>query len=445
MTPPEFSVLLLAWDDADPSVAVLGGAALPPTLPLVYQLAAQQPVLAVYPHLPAAADIPTPEPLAEAAEAPASPTAAVLAASVGTTEPEVPQGALDTAAAMPGVQLLSTAAEAPVTGQPWHSRIIGLADLVPARPAQPAATLPTMGKALAATPYAASRSQWPTGENAPALAGQWQTPAAPYVGAGAGTVFPPPPPAPPRRNTGQTPLLAPALSAKPAARPAATPSTSKATAALRPRQHPQAGDLRFDPDPELPAVQRPIVFDEPTAEMGAAEANDLSAPEDDLVLDEPVPAAKPASARISAPTPAEPAAPATPAVVMPRLDGLNFRMIQYARQAAQLVRGRADFGVIYAPNWPAWLAALEIRSSSGQPLVLYAASLAIDLPNPAEHGYQLEMERMTMRRARLILVPDEATRQRLRGLYQDTIGEVRVVAADDEATVQRMLSEVAMG
>ena len=52
MTPPEFSVLLLAWDDADPTVAVLGGAALPPTLPLVYQLAAQQPVLAVYPHLP---------------------------------------------------------------------------------------------------------------------------------------------------------------------------------------------------------------------------------------------------------------------------------------------------------------------------------------------------------------------------------------------------------
>ena len=41
MTLPEFSVLLLAWDDADPSVAVLGGAALPPTLPLVYQLAAQ--------------------------------------------------------------------------------------------------------------------------------------------------------------------------------------------------------------------------------------------------------------------------------------------------------------------------------------------------------------------------------------------------------------------
>ncbi|MDB5269670.1 MAG: hypothetical protein JWP58_2710 [Hymenobacter sp.] len=132
-------------------------------------------------------------------------------------------------------------------------------------------------------------------------------------------------------------------------------------------------------------------------------------------------------------------------MLAPRLDGLNFRMIQYARQAAQLVRGRSDFGVIYAPNWPAWLAALEIRNSSGRPLVLYLASLATDLPNPAEHGYQLEMERMAMRRARLVLVPYEALRRRLLALYEDAAGRVRVVAADDETAVQKVLGEVALG
>ena len=109
------------------------------------------------------------------------------------------------------------------------------------------------------------------------------------------------------------------------------------------------------------------------------------------------------------------------------------------------MRGRsADFGVIYAPNWPAWLAALEIRTSSGRPLVLYLASLATDLPSPAEHGYQLEMERMAMRRARLVLVPDDTLHHRLLALYEDAAGKVRVVAATDDAAVQRVLGEVAM-
>jgi hypothetical protein len=118
-------------------------------------------------------------------------------------------------------------------------------------------------------------------------------------------------------------------------------------------------------------------------------------------------------------------------------------MIQYARQAAQLVRGRTNFGVIYAPNWPAWLAALEIRNSTGQPLVVYAASLAIDFSSPAERGWLLEVERMTLRRARVILVPDESLRHRLREHYGATIGEVRVVLAADEEAVQRVLSEIA--
>ena len=193
-------------------------------------------------------------------------------------------------------------------------------------------------------------------------------------------------------------------------------------------------------------MQHPAVFQEITEEIGAGEAADTSAPEDDLVPDAPTAAAEASALGPVAPAPTSAAAqPAAPTVRSPRLDGLNFRMIQYARQAAQLVRGRSDFGVIYAPSWPAWLAALEIRNSSGRPLVLYVASLALDLPNPAEHGYQLEMERMAMRRARLVLVPDDALHHRLLALYEDAAGKVRVVAATDDAAVQRVLGEVAAG
>ncbi|MFC6224434.1 glycosyltransferase family 4 protein [Hymenobacter artigasi] len=448
MTPPEFSVLLLAWDDADPTVAVLGGAALPPTLPLVYQLATRQPVLAVYPHLPAS-EAPVENAASnapKAAEAAATSAhypiqeqtftdsaAAVLPASEAAVD------ALEAAVNRPGIQLLPTLAAQSKTSAPaQQSRIIGLTDLAaadapeaaaPTVPGASAKPLAPSGRMLAAAP---GRSQWPVGIHAPALAGQWHLPAAPYLGAGSGAFFPPPPPAPPR------PLVA--AQATGAVPTAAVPGFGSAGATIRPRQRPQAGDLNFDPDPDLPAVQHPAVFEETTAEIGAAEAADLSAPEDDLVPDAPAAADEaPETASLAAPRPA-------PTVLIPRLDGLNFRMIQYARQAAQLVRGRtADFGVIYAPNWPAWLAALEIRNSSGRPLVLYLASLALDLPNPAEHGYQLEMERMAMRRARLVLVPDEALHHRLLALYEDAAGKVRVVAATDDAAVQRVLGEVAAG
>jgi hypothetical protein len=472
MTPPDFSVLLLAWDDADPTVAVLGGAALPSTLPLVYQLAAQQPVLAVYPHLPAGEGVEervsqgspkTPvEPVTTASiaapeTAVAADAANAVAGSAATKAAADAVDALGTAVNEQGVQVFpALIGEKQMAVPALQSRIIGLAELETADAPAPAASAVSASPLAALLPAlqpAASRSQWPTGIHAPALAGQWQAPAAPYLGAGSGGFFPPPPPAPPRPLAVAQSTSAGQKVAAPGFRQlngvaSSAAATSTPTTSLRPRQSPQAGDQNFDPDPELPAVQHPAAFQETTEGIGAGEAADISAPENDLVPDAPVAGVEtevPAvTATVPAPTPA-PAEPAVPTVLMPRLDGLNFRMIQYARQAAQLVRGRSDFGVIYAPNWPAWLAALEIRNSSGRPLVLYLASLATDLPNPAEHGYQLEMERMAMRRARLVLVPDEALRRRLLALYEEAAGRVRVVAADDETAVQKALGEVAVG
>jgi hypothetical protein len=185
----------------------------------------------------------------------------------------------------------------------------------------------------------------------------------------------------------------------------------------------------------------PAPFDEPVEEIGAAEASDLDAPEDDLVPDTAAPAATRAA---SGPAPAAPE-PATWAVRQPTLDGLNFRMIQYARQAAQLVDGRHDFDVVYAPGWPAWLAALEIRNRSGRPLVLYVPTLASDTAPAAERGWLLGLERMTLRRATLVLVPDADALRQLRARHAEALGEVRIVPAADEAAVQQVLAEVALG
>lgn len=428
MTPLDFSVLLLAWDNADPSVAVLGGSALPPTLPLVYQLAAQQPVLAVYPHLPtdeqapgldreAVSNAQQPSPLPGAAPEPAKDSAEAPAAD-----------ALTTTASQPGVRLLPGLAasedreELPTV--PLSSRIIGLEDL-PAGPHTPVGSEVPMP---ATYPAAPARSQWPTGVNAP-LPTQWQAPAAPYLGGSSGGLLPP-------TLLGAAPSARASQTVREAALPAASPP-----ATLRPNASPQAGDLRFDPDPDLPGVRLPPLFSETTEEPGPAEATALSAPEDNLAPDATAPAEAEALPR---PLDAAPQLDTAALLVWkPALEGLNFRMIQYARRAAQLVRERRDFGVIYAPNWPAWLAALEIRNSTGRPLALYLAGLAADFATVAERGWLLEVERMTLRRARIILVPDEDVRRRLGEQYGAAIGEVRVVAAADEAAVQRVLSQVA--
>ena len=404
MTPPEFSILLLAWDDADPGVAVLGGMALPPTRDMVYQLAAQQPVLAVYPHLPAEPADGSPQPPSRQPDESDSPTPPATKVAA-TDEPGVLRLPLPTGAGTPN-------------DAPLQSRIVGLNDLIPARSAQLQTILEPTTDAAPRRAVASGRSQWPP---APAQGQprQQQAPAAPYAGASPMVVM--------ARPIAPRPV--------PTERPPAAPSR---LVVLLHKLHPLAGDLNFDPDPELPALLQPLIFDEPTEEIGAAEAYDLSAPEDDLVLEEPTPPA-------AAPAAMEPIAPSEPIVLFPALEGLNFRMIQYARRAAQLVRDRSDFRVIYAPNWPAWLAALEIRNSSRQPLVLYVASLAANFAAPTERGWLLEVERMTLRRATLILVPDEDLYRRLRAQYGATIGEIRVVAAADEPHVQQVLAEVAAG
>ncbi|OGX83627.1 hypothetical protein BEN47_17415 [Hymenobacter lapidarius] len=428
MTLSDFSVLLLAWDDADPSVAVLGHAALPPTLPLVYQLAAQQPVLAVYPHLPATpADAPEPA-------GPAS-LASALAAAAGQMEPAGPAAnALTVETPAPGVRLLPAATGAAQT----VSRIIGLSELPAASIAQLTVDFEAEGALPATQPAALARSQWPTGPGGgyPTLL---QAPAAPYLGTDAS----------PTTQTELAPALLPSAPAseRKAAGLALT-AAGQFTAAIIQAPPGAANAPAAAAEPDRSAVVQPALFSEAIAEPGPVETAAVLAADDNIpaldeIMAEPPAAVTAAFAAEPAPTlPAEPA-PASP--VQPGFENLNFRMIQYARRAAQLVRNHPDFGVIYAPNWPAWLAALELRNSTGKPLVLYATGLAADFVSPAERGWLLEVERMALRRAHLILVPDEGVRKRLAEYYGSSIGEMRVVAPDNEAAVQRVLGAMARG
>ncbi|MBJ6110264.1 glycosyltransferase [Hymenobacter sp. BT523] len=452
MTPSDFSVLLLAWDDADPSVAVLGGAALPPTLPLVYHLAAEQSVLALYPHLPAdAEELAGKEPAAPAAAAPhsasqataeAEPDAAFAAPEILAEETAAPEAV--------GVRRLMSAASEETPA--FTTLLVGLDELAaPAGSAEGSAQLPAAlpaPKTVAPASAGPARSQWPTGANAPQRV-RWAAPAAPYVGASAPagpSVQQPVAPLVPASSVREAADLAQAALSRPSGfSPLAVPA--QAEEATGPTA--TAPDLNEEAasDSEPTTARLAEALDEPQEEMGAAEAGDLAAPEDNLTLEA-------SAADVSAAEPAveNPAAalqiPAAPeaelSARLPAADGLNFRMIQYARQAAQLVHGRTDFEVIYAPNWPAWLAAVEIRNRSRLPLVLYAGSLASDF-GPHEGGWLLEVERMALRRARLVLVPSEAVRQQLQQRHGAEASEVRVVPAADEAAVQAVLREVAAG
>ena len=290
--------------------------------------------------------------------------------------------------------------------------------------------------ALASPASAAVRNQWPAGDG-PATGRAWQLPAAPYQGSAA-PVFLPPPAAPPAQPLPKVPAACePAAEAETQPEP---PHPAESPLA----RHPLAGDLSFDPDPELPAMLPSVVFEDSPPETGPAEAAALAAPDEEFhfELPAPVPAANPVPA---AALPVAATVPDTPAFVMrgPALDGLNARMIAYARRAAHLANEAGAFGVIYAPNWPTWLAALEIRYRLRRPLVLYLPALAADFAAPAEQGWLLEIERFALRRAHTILVPDEALRQRVRARYGSATGRVRVVAAADEAAVRRVLAEVA--
>lgn len=397
--PPALPVLLvLAWDDADPAVhRVAATAALPalPTLPLVRALAAEQPTLAVLPQLPAPAAA---EAAAEASFAVANLGAGSHLVGLGDLAPDALTAGWATAAA-PAVL---TAPTAPTAGAP-----AGLAD-VQLRP--------------------------PLAQRA---AASWQTPAAPYLGSTEAAAAPV--------------VAAPAVETS----LAKTSSVNKTAAAATSGQVP-TGPAGAPAPPAAPVSVPPgtggasaPLFDQSEAEVGAGEAADLAKDDPDLsakVLPEAAPMPPPGPARASL-TQGLAALHRAPAAVPPAFDlsdDLRYRVIQYARFATYILDGGGeDFGVIYAPDWPTWLAAMEIRTRTRRPLVVHLRLLVAESAAPAERGWLLELERMVLRFAHTVLVTsDELRAQTLRHYPLLAPAQVRTVAADDTDGVRTVLAEI---
>ncbi|MFD1871811.1 glycosyltransferase [Hymenobacter bucti] len=120
---------------------------------------------------------------------------------------------------------------------------------------------------------------------------------------------------------------------------------------------------------------------------------------------------------------------------------LNFQVIQYARFAVPVALAQAPFSAIYAPAWPTWLAAQELRYRTRQPLVLHVATLAAGADQSIETatGWQAELQRQALHRADLILAETPELTRRLRhdlGLSPEL---VRTVTAADAAAVAQAL------
>ncbi|MDO7877169.1 glycosyltransferase [Hymenobacter sp. ASUV-10] len=528
MTQPAPSLLVLAWDDADPGAHPV---AAPPTLPVLRQLAAHQQLLAVLPELPA--EVQTTEYQAEVAtQQHEEATATLAAAETATTatpatieaapalHPEADHSFGTVLLPLPG-------AETPVSA----SRIIGLAELagptvfVPAPLPLPATEASELPAAPAATPVAGAAPTLPspTSPNptllparlpaplaafvhtAPRPAQPWTAPAAPYLGSSQ-------PPSPPETIGSaeaadlqgaaaiELPLATPEAAAIEGASDSLTdtavvrhPSFSIATTvssaipaamgrdaeetALSFNETPAstangAAELTASaPEPEADA------FAQTSAEIGPEEAADLYAPEDNLTLAPeevdsslPAPPLPDAPERASLtqalhalhrmapePEPELPPAidlaaadliepeplPATAPAPVPLSDNLHYRIIQYARFATHVAAEQPEqFGAIYAPNWPTWLAALEIRYRSRRPLVLHVTELAAATAAPAERGWRLELERYAIRRAHTILLATDALRRQLLRHYGHPPGRLRVIAPDDEPGINAILAKI---
>jgi hypothetical protein len=120
---------------------------------------------------------------------------------------------------------------------------------------------------------------------------------------------------------------------------------------------------------------------------------------------------------------------------------LNFQVIQYARFAVPVALAQAPFAAIYAPAWPTWLAAQELRHRTRQPLVLHVATLAAAEGQSLETatGWQAELQRQALQRADLILAETPELTRRLRHDLGLTPELVRTVPAADAAAVAQAL------
>jgi hypothetical protein len=217
------------------------------------------------------------------------------------------------------------------------------------------------------------------------------------------------------------------LPAAPDAEPDALPTPAAEPALLTAASSTEWSEEAAAPGEPFAGAITPVQTEEPTAAPALA-----SAP---LAMAEPAPGEAPELKALH---------PAAQSFDAPNL---NFQIIQYARLAVPQALAEQPFGVIYAPAWPTWLAAQELRHRSGQPLVLHLAELAatdderIDLAA----GWPAEIQRQALHRADLILTETPALAQRLRRELALPAHRVRCVPAADAMAVAQALRSAGRG
>jgi hypothetical protein len=455
VSPDPIAVLVLAWDEATPAVRALVEAtqAAAPALDslLVMVPQADAPTgLSAEEYLPLPARLPA-EPLAPASEGPSAP-----AGPPATS-------ALAEAALLPSAATLSAA----------------VAPSVAPTPAAPAATAEAAPLAWAAVrvlrlgslslPQLAARAGQPL--PAPIWTGVTAAPAAPYLGATAGPQL-------------ATAAILPASNAAvaspglPAAREAVTTlldlSLSLLDATSRTASVPNLPASLPSPTQAAPRYDATASIAQASdleADLALAEAEELISLErienDPLPLDnfsasaEPV--APPAAWEAALASLRQPAAPPETTVASPTeavadfasadypalrpaaqhypAADLNFQIIQYARFAVPIVLAEPPFAVLYAPAWPTWLAAQELRQRTGRPLVLHVATLAAAADESIETatGWIAELQRQALRRADLLIAETPALAQRLRRELGLEASQVLAIPAAEAAAIAQAL------
>jgi hypothetical protein len=463
------AVLVLAWDETTPATRVLVEAAavsepaldsvvaLVPTGPAADELSQEEflPLEAstTQPELPAPS-----EPLANAP--------AKIASTEGTSHPILPLPD----EASPASEQLETAATddeaaAPLLAAPVTVAATAAALVEPALVWKEVRVL-RFGSSLGSGNLAALGHYLGQGEPTFVWTGDSTAPAAPYLGnsdlapsvqgslaaatlAGDSTVA--------AALLGTTDTAATALLALRPLGPTgdgATLPTSEVPALAQPPAY-LVDELPEAPDAESDATPAPLADEPaPTTEASTTELSEQAATEEPFAVDTtPVQTAEPAASVPHTPTPpvAEPeffTLGEAPQLAALRSAGqtfdapdLNFQIIQYARMAVPQALNERPFGVIYAPAWPTWLAAQELRHRSGQPMVLHIAKLAaaadesIDLAT----GWIAELQRQGLHRADLILTETPALTQRLRLELGLPASRVRTVPAANAMAVAQAL------
>ena len=468
--PDPIAVLVLAWDEATPAVRALVEATHAPALPvdsiLVMVPQADAPAhLSAEEYLPLPADTYAPAEALATAEAPQK-TAATeepAAAPLAPTEP----------------------AEADV--------VAASSNLTePSAELAPSPTLETLPKEITAPTWAAVRVLRLASHSLPQLAqragqpfptpiwmGPAQAPAAPYLGATslatasptaslAPGLVPPSTQTPARKDEPAQIFTADADLAPLKPVPAATPAPAAALESASPASAPAPV---YEPAEALPQgtleTDLPLVEDK-SNELEEAPSRDLFQ-EDDFSpspaqagwpealasLRQPAPLAAPLASEplsglppaLDAPAPSLLPAPTSPAPAALRpaaghypAPDLNYQVIQYARFAVPIALAEAEFAAIYAPAWPTWLAAQELRQRTGRPLVLHVAALAAgDAPAGTATGWMADLQRQALQRADLILTETSALAERLRRELGLPFATVQAVAAADAPAIAQAL------